>query len=136
MSQPKFVSSIPNNKLEPVFLGGGSGPTSKSSGAYVPGFLRNQKEQDHSSKGEVDVSEFKMTNDDFPSLLGANPEGLARHSTKTTKAAITHYSDALKKDIDKPTPKSSKPNGSSYNKKKKKQRILHDYSSEDYDSEY
>jgi hypothetical protein len=135
MSQSNFVSNIPNNKLEPVFVGGGSGPTAKSSGTYVPAFLRNQNEPVHSSKTEVHTPEFKMTNDDFPSLLGTKPE---TKTNKDTPKIISHYSDALKKDIDKPKtkPKSGTWNGTSYNSNKKKQRILDDYESDDYDSDY
>jgi hypothetical protein len=50
--KPKFVSSIPNNKLEPVFIGrpetdalsGTGSSTEKKSSVYVPAFLKNKQE--------------------------------------------------------------------------------------------
>jgi len=133
MSHSKFVSSIPNNNLEPVFVGGGSGPASKSSGTYVPVFLRNQPTQEQTHTGTLtQTKEFKMTDDDFPSFLGS------KSGTKTTvdpPKTITHYSDALKKDIDKPKTKVTKSNTTSYSSNKNKKRILDDYS-DHYSDEY
>jgi hypothetical protein len=133
MSQSKFVSSIPNNKLEPVFLGGGSGPSAKSSGAYVPSFLRNEETRDKKDTG-TKHNEFNMTDDDFPSLLSAKPV------TKEVSKNFTHYSDALKKDIDKPRPKviKSNPSGGKNTKKKQIPSILDDSSknSGDYSDTY
>jgi hypothetical protein len=139
MSQnKKFESSIPNNKLEPVFLGGGSGPSSKSSGTYVPVFLRNQEENDTQivTNPRVAKKDFKMSEDDFPTISGAKSSSASTTTTETPKI-FTNYSDALKKDIDKPRPKSSQQNGngeSNHSRKKIKQpRILAEYS--DYDSD-
>jgi hypothetical protein len=133
MSQSKFVSSIPNNNLEPVFLGGGEGPRSKSSGAYVPAFLKGNNNQEQNNKTDTrTVQEFKMTEDDFPSFT---------KSTKTTNTAktFTHYSDALKKDIDKPIVKANKENRHGVHNsttKKNKKPILDDYSAYDSDDQY
>jgi hypothetical protein len=137
MSHSKFVSSIPNNKLEPVFLGGGSGPTSKSSGAYVPAFLRNVQDPEKTSKPEPvkESKEFKMTEEDFPGLSGTN-------QLVTPQANITLYSNALKKDIEKAKlkPKTKNETGkSSVQVLAKKQRILEDHYSDDeyyYSDEY
>ncbi len=139
MSASKFVSNIPNNKLEPVFLGGGSGPSpnTKSSGAYVPAFLRNQKEQEQPNKTETvnKQKEFKIVEDDFPGLSSTN-------KLVEPQANITRYSDALKKDIEiaKLKPKTKHDSGKSVQKKaseteRVKQRILDDYSDE-YSDEY
>lgn len=130
MSQSTFVSSIPNNKLEPVFVGGGSGPKAKSSGTYVPAFLRDK--ESHTTKQEHTVAkEFKMADDDFPSLLGSTK---STKKTTDTPKTVTDYSNALKKDIDKPRPKITNPR--TYNeprgKKKKTQPILDDSSGEEY----
>jgi hypothetical protein len=88
MSQPQFVSNIPNNTLEPVFLGGGSGPSTsgKSSGAYVPVFLRGKTSDDNSKK----PVHFKLETENFPTLSG----GIKETAVKTT---FTNYSEALKK---------------------------------------
>lgn len=131
MSESKFVSSIPNNKLEPVFLGGGSGPSSKSSGTYVPAFLRNQNDQEKSNKMDSlkPNNEFKMIEDEFPGLPSTK-------KTATTQVNNSHYSDALKKDIELAKLKPKAKNGSSKTSEKKllkKQRILDDdYSDEEY----
>jgi hypothetical protein len=136
MSQSKFVSSIPNNKLEPVFLGGGEGPSSKSSGAYVPAFLKGKNNQEQNNKTDTrTVQEFKMTEDDFPSFANS------KESTKTTNTpkTFTNYSDALKKDIDKPVVKANKENRHGVNNstpKKHKKPILDDYSGYDSDDHY
>jgi hypothetical protein len=132
MSQSKFVSSIPNNNLAPVFLGGGEGPSSKS-GVYIPSFLQGKNKQDQNNKDTCVVKDFKMTEGDFPSLGASKPSNTNTQTLNTFK----HYSDALKKDIDKPKPKANKENGhsranKSTNKKNKKQ-ILDHYS--DYDSD-
>ena len=135
MSQAKFVSSIPKNKLEPVFLGGGSGPSSKSSGAYVPVFLRSEESQEKPNKKDVKQNEFKMNDTDFPSFLGVK----ATNSTGNFNT-FTNYSNALKKDIDKPRPKVSTSKGSSEKNIKKKQssRILDcsKYDSDGYSDTY
>jgi hypothetical protein len=133
MSQSKFVSSIPNNNLEPVFLGGGEGPRSKSSGTYVPAFLQGKNNHEQNNKTDTrTVQDFKMTDDDFPSFT---------KSTKTTNTpkTFTHYSDALKKDIDKPMVKPNKENRHGVQKsttKKNQTHILDDYSAYDSDDHY
>jgi hypothetical protein len=130
MAQSNFLSSIPNNKLEPVFLGGGSGSVAKSSGTYVPAFLRNQQAQDTSKTDTLTHTKaFQMTDNDFPSLLGT------KSSTKS-KETFTHYSNALKKDIDKPKPKVSVANRSNgtATKNTEVQSILDDYE-DDYTSD-
>lgn len=133
MSQSKFVSSIPNNNLEPVFLGGGEGPRSKSSGAYVPVFLRGEDKQEQHNKTDTRTAqEFKMTEDDFPSFTKST-------TTTNTSKPFTHYSDALKKDIDKPMVKPNKENRHGVQKsttKKNQKHILDDYGAYDSDDHY
>lgn len=134
MSQSKFVSSIPNNKLEPVFLGGGDGSSTKSSGAYVPAFLRNKNDTEKASVTNTHVTEFKMTDDDFPTMSGTK----SSNTTATAPKTFTHYSSALKKDIDKPKPKVSKENsaGGKHSQTNRNERILDDYSDYDSDDHY
>jgi hypothetical protein len=66
-SQTKFVSSIPNNSLEPVYLGGmpsNDGP--KSSGIFVPSCLKGEK-----NEPTVKVEKVPEFNEQsFPSLIG------------------------------------------------------------------
>ncbi len=143
MSQNKFVSSLPQNKLEPVFLGGGSGPSSKSSGTYVPVFMQNQPEKDKSNVTNPRVAnkEFKMSENDFPSISFAKSSSVTirtyANTTTGPSKIFTNYSDALKKDIDKPQHKSSQQNSKNDVKnietKSKQTRIIDDYS--DYDSD-
>ena len=136
MSQSKFVSSIPNNTLEPVFLGGGEGPSSKSSGTYVPAFMQGKNNQEQNNKTDTrTVQDFKMTEDDFPSFANSKEST----KTKNTPKTFTHYSDALKKDIDKPIVKANKENRHGVQKsttKKNQTHILDDYSAYDSDDHY
>jgi hypothetical protein len=139
MSQNKFVSSIPNNKLEPVFLGGGDGSFSKSSGVYVPSFLRNKTDTDRTNTENppAQKKEFKLADDDFPLISGNKVFSVATKSDTVASKIFTNYSDALKKDIDKPKPKSSKTHISDYEKKShtknSKQSILNNYNNYDSD---
>ena len=61
--QTKFVSNIPKNNLEPVYLGGSpvNKDSTKTNGIYVPGFLKGETE---TPKQVVP----KKTDTDFPSL--------------------------------------------------------------------
>jgi hypothetical protein len=138
MSSNKFVSSIPNNTLEPVFLGGGSSapasvPDSNAAGkskVYVPSFIKNKDATEVSTKEQKD---FKMSDADFPSLTQT------KTSAESTTKAFCNYSNALKKDIDKPRPKENI-TSVGVKKKNKKQRILdtsdNSYSDYDSDNEY
>jgi hypothetical protein len=67
-NQPKFVSSIPNNKLEPVYLGGTPQTNSapKSNGVFVPSILRGEKDT-IVPKAQVVP---QVTEETFPSLMG------------------------------------------------------------------
>lgn len=75
-----------------------------------------------------------MADDDFPSLLGAKSTTESTKTSTESPKTITNYSNALKKDIDKPRPKIT--NSRTYNeprgKKKKTQPILDDSSDEEY----
>ena len=136
MSQSQFVSNIPNNTLEPVFLGGGSGPgqSGKSSGAYVPVFLRD-KTNSESDKKQAHIKEFSLETQNFPSLSGKSNES-------AVKSAFTNYSDALKKPkLDNGTSTVVKKTNTSQEKTQKKRkatanRILNEYSDSDSDSDY
>jgi hypothetical protein len=92
-TKPKFVSSIPNNTLEPVFLGAQNGSqASGGNGKYVPSFLRNKDQGFHdeaTKKLDVkQVPEDNLTN--FPSLGG----------TIVTKPKSTlNFSEAIKKPV-------------------------------------
>jgi hypothetical protein len=137
-SQSQFVSNIPNNTLEPVFLGGGSGPSlsGNSSGAYVPVFLRDKTSGDSSKKPE----EFSLETQNFPTL--------SSNSTDTkVKTTFTNYSDALKKPkLDNGMPTVVVKHTNTYQEKAQKAQkkrkakmansILDDYSDSDSDTEY
>lgn len=60
-----FVSQIPKNKLEPVYLGGGCGGD-KSNGVYVPVHLRGSSDQ--SSRQETKHKPISLGEKDFPGL--------------------------------------------------------------------
>jgi hypothetical protein len=66
-SQTKFVSSIPNNTLEPVYLGGTpSNGAPKSTGIFVPNCLKAEK-----NENVVKVEKAPQFNEEsFPSLIG------------------------------------------------------------------
>ncbi len=86
---PKFVSNIPHNTLEPVFLGVPSGNSdTKGSGKYVPGFLRDKENGTVREKRVVaePVPENNIIN--FPSL-----------GTTTSKkpVSVLNFSDAIRK---------------------------------------
>ncbi len=92
-TKPKFVSSIPNNTLEPVFLGDPSGTKgSGGNGKYVPSFLRN-KENDtgNSSDKRTENKPVPENNlDNFPTLGG----------TIWTKPGSTlNFAEAIKKPV-------------------------------------
>ncbi len=136
MSQSKFVSNIPNNTLEPVFLGGGSGPTpspsGNSSGAYVPVFLRDKTNNDSDKK----PVEFSLETQNFPTLSGNTKE-------TTAKTIFTNYSDALKKPkLDNGTPVVAVKKTNIYQEKAQKKRkaranrVLDEYSDSDSDDNY
>ncbi len=66
--QNKFVSNIPNNKLEPVYLGGTpqTNTTTKSNGVFVPSCIKAEKEI-NIPKAQVVP---QINEQSFPSLLG------------------------------------------------------------------
>ena len=135
MSQPQsqFVSNIPNNTLEPVFLGGGSGPSSKSSGAYVPAFLRD-KTNSEGEKKQVHTKDFTLETENFPTLSGSS-------KAPATKTTFSYYSDALKKPkLDNGTPPAVVKHTNIYQEKAQKKRkakmanrVLDEYSDSDSD---
>ncbi len=88
-NQTKFVSNIPNNKLEPVYLGGApeNNTTPKSNGVFVPSILRGEKDT-MAPKAQVVPQINEAT---FPSLLGT--------PIKTSKPFLG-YANALKKAAD------------------------------------
>ena len=82
-SETKFVSNIPNNKLEPVYLGGTqqTNSTAKTNGVFVPSCLRTEK--------DTKVQMVPQVNEQtFPSLLGA--------TIKASKPFLG-YANAVKK---------------------------------------
>ncbi len=89
-NQPKFISSIPNNKLEPVYLGGTPQTNSapKSNGVFVPSILRGEKDTT-APKAQVVP---QVTEESFPSLMGP----AIKASTP-----FLGYANALKKPVDK-----------------------------------
>jgi hypothetical protein len=84
-SQTKFVSNIPNNKLEPVYLGEKppNNSTSKSNGVFVPSCLRTQNDI---ITPKVQVG-LQVNEQSFPSLMGV---------AKVAKPFLG-YANALKK---------------------------------------
>lgn len=115
----KFVSSIPNNKLEPVYLGGTPSSTNstKSNGVYIPGFLKGEKEP---PKQVVPQN----THTEFPSLSSAvvKPKGsvapiIVSNPTKSivvenapAPKVFLNYANAAKQPaLVQPVEKSNKP---------------------------
>jgi hypothetical protein len=88
-NQPKFVSSIPNNKLEPVYLGGTpqNNTTPKSNGVFVPSILRGEKD---TSAPKAQVVPH-VTEESFPSLLGPAIK---------VSTPFLGYANALKKPVE------------------------------------
>jgi hypothetical protein len=87
-NQTKFVSSIPNNTLEPVYLGGApqTGPAN-SKGIFVPSCLRGETAE--KSDKPIKVEKVPQFNEEtFPSLIGG--------SIKTPKTFLG-YANAVKK---------------------------------------
>lgn len=103
--KPKFVSSIPNNKLEPVFIGrpdtdalaGSGSSTENKSGVYVPAFLKNKQEGPSVDKDVVKKPVQKkpqMTQNDFPELSSKKPKELP---VATNQGSRSSYLDMLLK---------------------------------------
>lgn len=92
MSKPAFVSQIPKNKLEPVFIGGSGENLEKSkekNGIYVPAHLKNK---DSSVDTHVDKPKQKavpLDNTNFPSLGGK--------ISKVTPITTMNYAEIAKK---------------------------------------
>jgi hypothetical protein len=126
-AKPKFVSSIPNNTLEPVFLGAPSGSQgSKGSGKYVPGFLRNKDNDTDVSGKKTDSNVVPENNlDNFPTLAG----------TIWTKPGSTlNFAEAIKKpSVQSDLPKLVTRENMVAVSKKKRVKVRND--SEDYDDE-
>jgi hypothetical protein len=100
----KFVSSIPNNKLEPVFIGRSDTDTSvdpssdKKSGVYVPAFLKG-KQNDvrstvHDSSDKKSVQKKPQLNTtEFPDL----PTSKAKLQQLAAPSGRISFLDMLKK---------------------------------------
>jgi hypothetical protein len=74
MSKPAFVSQIPKNKLEPVFIGGSGENLDKSkqnNGIYVPAHLKNKDSSLYiDSEVKTKQKPVSLDNTNFPSLGG------------------------------------------------------------------
>lgn len=85
--QTKFVSNIPNNKLEPVYLGGTpqTNGTTKSNGVFVPSCIKAEKEI-NIPKAQVVP---QINEESFPSLLGPAkvPKPFLGYANAVKKAA-------------------------------------------------
>ena len=103
--KPKFVSSIPNNKLEPVFIGRpDTEPTNQfskeqSKGVYVPAFLKNKQDDVRSNSFDTETTKKtiqkkpQLTTTDFPDL----PTGKAKPQPQAALAGRMSFLDMLKK---------------------------------------
>ncbi len=103
--KPKFVSSIPNNKLEPVFIGrpdtdalASSGTsTEKKNSVYVPAFLKNKQEGPKLEK-EVPKKPVQkkpqLTVNEFPELPSSKKSEVK--SVGTGQIGRTSYLEMLK----------------------------------------
>jgi len=98
-----FVSQIPKNKLEPVYLGGGSGANlyslktaaqscggGKSNGVYVPVHLRGSIDQ--SSRPETIKKPISLGENDFPGLP------TKKTASKAVTKPIMNYAEMAKKE--------------------------------------
>ena len=108
----KFVSSIPNNKLEPVFIGrpetdllpGSVFSAEKKSSVYVPEFLKNKQEGQYVEKEVAKKQTQKkpqLTVNDFPDLLASKKKGsdttLEGKSVSSGQTCRSSYLDMLLK---------------------------------------
>ena len=103
--KPKFVSSIPNNKLEPVFIGRPDtepeNPSSKehSKGVYVPAFLKNKQDDVRSNSFDTETTKKtiqkkpQLNTTDFPDL----PNSKSREQQPATQVGRISFLDMLKK---------------------------------------
>lgn len=110
--KPKFVSSIPNNKLEPVFIGrpetdaltSCESNTEKKSSVYVPAFLRNKQEDQPVEKRVTKKPEQKkpqLTQNEFPDLLSSKKKSSEKKPEAKSVGNVTtgrvSYLEMLKK---------------------------------------
>jgi hypothetical protein len=107
----KFVSSIPRNNLEPVFIGRADteapvdSSTDNKTGVYVPAFLKNKQEEFKSSSlgKEAKTSNQKkpqLNKSDFPELTTSK----AKPQQVATQAGRMSFLDMLKKPKPEPIP--------------------------------
>ena len=103
--KPKFVSSIPNNKLEPVFIGRSDteqvseSSTEKSKGVYVPAFLKNKQDDVRNNSFETETTKKtiqkkpQLNTTEFPDL----PTGKANPQPQAAITGRISFLDMLKK---------------------------------------
>ena len=111
-TQTKFVSNIPNNKLEPVYLGGTSqnNGTSKSNGIFVPSCIRSQNNTSVTTAQVMPQVMPQVNEQSFPSLLGtakvAKPflgyaNAVKKPATETVKLVNTKSTKSVQKQAKK-----------------------------------
>ena len=109
--KPKFVSSIPRNNLEPVFIGRADkeavvdSSTDNKTGVYVPAFLKNKQDDFKSTSliKEAKTSNQKkpqLSKSDFPDL----PTSKAKPQQVAAPAGRMSFLDMLKKPKPEPLP--------------------------------
>jgi len=110
--KPKFVSSIPNNKLAPVFIGRADteatvdSSTDNKTGVYVPAFLKNKQDETKSNFLEKEVTKKpnqkkpQLNPTDFPEL----PISKAKPQQPSTQLGRMSFLDMLKKPKPEPLP--------------------------------
>jgi hypothetical protein len=103
--KPKFVSNIPNNKLEPVFIGRSDKEAlmdsniEQNKGVYVPAFLKNKQDDvrsvsfDSETGKKIIQKKPQLTKTDFPEL----PNSKAKVQPQAVPAGRMSFLDMLKK---------------------------------------
>jgi hypothetical protein len=115
----KFVSSIPNNKLEPVYLGGAPSSTNsnKTNGVYVPGFLKGEKETPKQVVPQNTYTEFpslssaagKQKGSVLPNSAPKQTESIVVENSPSPKVFLNYSNAAKQLPLVKPVEKPNEP---------------------------